>query len=52
LAASGRTIELAIPVSLVGSSFRTSGLAGTAQVFVPFATPSGRFGVELKYIGT
>lgn len=50
--ASGRNIELAIPVTVVGSSFRTSGLAGAARVFVPFATPSGRFGVELKYVVT
>lgn len=50
LVASGRNVELAIPVTVIGSSFRMSGLVGAARVFVPFATPCGHFGVELKYV--
>ncbi len=50
LVSSARNVELAIPVTVIGSSFRMSGLVGANRVFVPFATPSGRFGVELKYV--
>jgi len=50
LAAHGRNIELAIPVAVIGSSFRTSGLAGAQRVLVPFSTPLGRFGVEFKFV--
>lgn len=50
LAEHNRSIELAIPVAVIGSSFRTSGLTGAQRVLVPFVTPLGRFGVELKYV--
>ncbi|MBM9537444.1 chemotaxis protein CheX [Desulfobulbus alkaliphilus] len=50
LAPFGSNVELAIPVTVIGSSFRISGLASATRVFVPFGTPCGRFGVELKYI--
>jgi chemotaxis protein CheX len=50
LAERGRDIELAIPIAVIGSSFRTSGLAGAQRVLVPFSTPLGRFGVELQFV--
>ena len=50
LAEHGRNIELAIPIAVIGSSFRTSGLSGAQRVLVPFTTPLGRFGVELKFV--
>ena len=46
----GRRIELAIPTTAIGKSIRTSGLSGASLARVPFATPQGRFWVELRYI--
>jgi chemotaxis protein CheX len=50
LAASGKKIELAIPTTVIGTSIRTSGLSGATRVMIPFFTPLGRFGVELRFI--
>ena len=43
-------IELAIPTSIVGTSYRVGGMLGARRVAVPFAMESGQFLVELKYI--
>ena len=50
LAASGRKIELAIPTTVIGKGIRTSGLSGATRVMVPFFSPLGRFGVELRFV--
>lgn len=50
LAASGKKIELAIPTTVIGTSFRTSGLTGATRVMIPFSSPLGRFGVELRFV--
>ncbi|MBU0665433.1 MAG: chemotaxis protein CheX [Proteobacteria bacterium] len=43
-------IELAIPSSVVGESFRVAGMQGARRVAVPFDMEGGQFLVELKYI--
>ncbi|MFH2123585.1 MAG: chemotaxis protein CheX [Pseudomonadota bacterium] len=43
-------IELAIPTSIVGESYRVGGMLGAKRVAVPFAMPDGQFLMELKYI--
>jgi chemotaxis protein CheX len=43
-------IELAIPTTVIGKSIRISGLSGATRVMVPFSSPLGRFGVELRFI--
>lgn len=43
-------VELAIPTSVVGESFRVGGMHGARRVAVPFGMEGGRFLVELKYI--
>lgn len=43
-------IELAIPSSVVGESFRVAGMVGAQRVAVPFSMEGGQFLVELKYI--
>lgn len=43
-------IELAIPTSIVGESYRVGGMLGARRVAVPFDMESGQFLVELKYI--
>jgi chemotaxis protein CheX len=50
LAAEGKKIELAIPTTVIGKSIRTSGLSGASRVMVPFSSPIGWFGIELRYI--
>ncbi len=42
--------ELAIPTTVIGDSYRTSGLAGAHKVEIPFVCKRGSFVVELKYI--
>ncbi len=42
--------ELAIPTTVLGKAVRTSGQAGVSRFIVPFATPVGDFGIELKYV--
>jgi len=44
------TIELAIPTTVVGKSFRTSGMSGTNRTAVPFTMNGTTFLIELKYI--
>jgi chemotaxis protein CheX len=43
-------IELAIPSTIIGQSYRVGGMLGAKRVAVPFAMESGQFLVELKYI--
>jgi chemotaxis protein CheX len=43
-------IELAIPTSIVGQSYRVGGMLGARRAAVPFAMEQGQFLVELKYI--
>lgn len=50
LADAGRKIELAIPSTAIGKSIRTSGLSGATRASVHFASPLGRFGVELRFV--
>lgn len=42
--------ELAIPTTVIGDSYRTSGLAGAHKVEIPFICKPGSFVVELKYV--
>ncbi len=50
LASDHKKIELAIPTTVVGKSFRTSGLAGATKTVVIFASPVGKFAVELRFV--
>ena len=43
-------LELAIPTSIIGQSYRVGGMLGAKRVAVPFAMENGQFLVELKYI--
>ncbi|MBW6521339.1 MAG: hypothetical protein K0A99_10080 [Desulfoarculaceae bacterium] len=43
-------IELALPTSIIGESFRVGGMVGARRVAVPFDMEGGRFLVELKYV--
>ncbi len=43
-------VELAIPTSIVGQSYRVGGMLGARRVAVPFAMEQGQFLIELKYI--
>nr|WP_321468761.1 chemotaxis protein CheX [uncultured Desulfobulbus sp.] len=45
-----KKIEIAIPTTVIGRSIRTSGLSGADRIMIPFTSPAGRFGVELRYI--
>ena len=44
------TTELTIPTTVLGKAVRTSGQAGVSRFILPFATPVGDFGIELKYV--
>lgn len=44
----GKEVELAIPTSVIGNSFRTSGMFGAQRVAVPFSLNGTTFLVELK----
>ncbi len=46
----GKKIELAIPTTIVGDSFRTSGMFGARRVIVHFKMDGETFMMELKYI--
>ncbi len=46
----GINIELAIPTTVVGKSFRTGGMSGATRVAVPFSMNGTTFLVELKYV--
>ncbi|ADW18358.1 CheC domain protein [Desulfobulbus propionicus DSM 2032] len=50
LAANDRKIELAIPTTVIGKSIRTTGLTGATRIMIPFSSPIGRFGVELRFV--
>lgn len=52
LAGEEKKIELAIPTTVIGQSIRTAGLSGASRIMIPFITPTGRFGMELRYILT
>lgn len=43
-------IELAIPTSIIGESYRVGGMVGARRVAVPFTMDNGQFLVELKYV--
>ncbi len=49
-AENGKDIELAIPSSIIGTSFRTGGMFGAKRVAVPFTMNNETFLVELKYM--
>lgn len=49
-AADGKNIELAIPTTVVGKSFRTSGMFGAQRVVVQFLMNGELFMIELKYM--
>lgn len=46
----GVKLELAIPTSIVGESYRVGGMPGAKRIAVPFGMESGKFLVEFKYI--
>ena len=46
----GKDIEIAIPTTIVGKSFCTSGMSGAHRVVVCFTMNGEQFMVELKYI--
>ncbi|MGE4559992.1 MAG: chemotaxis protein CheX [Desulfobulbus sp.] len=52
LAEEEKKIELAIPTTVIGRSIRPAGLSGAKRIMIPFTSPTGRFGVELRYILT
>jgi len=43
-------IELAIPTTVVGKSFRTAGMSRATRVAVPFTMNGATFLIELKYV--
>lgn len=45
-----KSIELAIPTTIVGKSYRTAGMSGAIRVAVPFTMNGTAFLVELKYV--
>jgi chemotaxis protein CheX len=46
----GKDIELAIPTTVVGESFSTSGMSGAHRVVVCFSMNGTVFMIELKYV--
>ncbi len=46
----GMKIELALPTSIVGESFRVAGMLAARRIAVPFDMNGSQFLVELKYI--
>jgi chemotaxis protein CheX len=49
-AKTGVDIKLAIPTSVIGESYHTSGLFGATRIVVPFVCANGIFWIELKYM--
>ncbi|MDD2468775.1 MAG: chemotaxis protein CheX [Desulfobulbus sp.] len=47
-----KKIALAIPTTVIGHSIRTAGLSGATRLMIPFTCPTGRFGIEFRYIFT
>jgi len=48
----GQDIELAIPTTIVGESFQTSGISGARRVVVHFTMNGNTFMIELQYINS
>ncbi len=48
-AEAGKDIELAIPTTIIGESFRTSGMSGAQRVVVQFSMNDDLFMIELKF---
>lgn len=46
----GVNVELAIPTSVIGNSFRVSGIAGAKRHYVAFTLEGGTFWIELLYV--
>jgi chemotaxis protein CheX len=46
----GIDIKLALPTSVIGESYHTSGLFGATRIAVPFVSAYGSFWIELKYM--
>lgn len=46
----GRKTELAIPTTVIGDSYRMSGMLGADRLYIPFVCDGGEFAVELKYV--
>ncbi len=46
----GVDVDLAIPTSVIGESFRICGLSGASRVVAEFAMPAGSLWIELLYI--
>lgn len=46
----GIAVELAIPSSIIGKSFRVCGFSGATRCLVKFSTPGCSFWVELLYV--
>jgi chemotaxis protein CheX len=46
----GIDIRLAIPTSVIGEGYHTSGLFGATRIVVPFFSANGQFWIELKYM--
>lgn len=44
------SIELAIPTSIIGESFRLSGIVDASRLIIPFKMGDGTFWVELMYV--
>jgi chemotaxis protein CheX len=51
-AKTGIDVKLAIPTSVIGESYHTSGSFGATRIVVPFTNENGPFWIELKYIVT
>lgn len=51
-AAIGLNVELAIPTSIVGESFRISGIAEAKRIIVPLKMAEGLFWIELMYVAS
>jgi chemotaxis protein CheX len=49
-AGAGVNVALAIPTSVIGSSFHVNGIAGARRHAVSFQLDSGKFWVELLYV--
>lgn len=49
-AGAGVAVELAIPTSVIGESFRIRGLAGATRVVSEFSMPAGSLWIELIYV--
>lgn len=49
-AAAGVNVELAIPTSVIGESFRISGITGATRHYISFQLESGTFWIELLYV--